>query len=113
MVAFWKDACDEGALAWDHTNNNRAFHAGEISTAMNGASIYIFAKRNPDKIKDAAGQPMWRGISHLSVPDGPPGGAAPHKGGLSPPIMKDSKPHKAARGVLQRPPAHEEVGPGV
>ena len=24
MQAFWKDACDEGGLAWDDTNNNRA-----------------------------------------------------------------------------------------
>ena len=31
MQAFWKDCCDEGGLAWDDTNNNRAFHAGEIS----------------------------------------------------------------------------------
>ena len=58
MVAFWKDACDEGALAWDDTNNNRAFHAGGISATNNGASIYIFAKRNPDKIKDERGEPM-------------------------------------------------------
>jgi multiple sugar transport system substrate-binding protein len=28
MQAFWKDACDEGGLAWDDTNNNRAFLAG-------------------------------------------------------------------------------------
>ena len=25
MTAFWKEACDEGGLAWDDTNNNRAF----------------------------------------------------------------------------------------
>ena len=31
MQAFWKECCDEGGLAWDDTNNNRAFHAGEIS----------------------------------------------------------------------------------
>src|SRR5262249_28071302 len=24
-VAFWKDCCDEGGLAWDDTNNNRDF----------------------------------------------------------------------------------------
>ncbi|HTI56422.1 MAG TPA: extracellular solute-binding protein [Verrucomicrobiae bacterium] len=54
MVAFWKDACDEGALAWDDTNNNRAFHAGEISATNNGASIYIFAKRNPDRTSAAS-----------------------------------------------------------
>src|SRR5262245_11459212 len=45
MTAFWKDACDEGGLAWDDTNNNRAFLAGEISATLNGASIYIAAKR--------------------------------------------------------------------
>ena len=39
MQAYWKDACDEGGLAWDDTNNNRAFHAGEISATLNGASI--------------------------------------------------------------------------
>ena len=50
MSAFWKDACDEGGLAWDDTNNNRAFLAGEISASLNGASIYIAAKRGQDKI---------------------------------------------------------------
>ena len=34
MVDFWKQACDESALAWDDTNNNRAFHAGEISATL-------------------------------------------------------------------------------
>src|SRR3989440_2102588 len=49
MQAYWKDACDEGALAWDDTNNNRAFLAGEISATLNGASIFIAAKRGADK----------------------------------------------------------------
>jgi multiple sugar transport system substrate-binding protein len=34
MQAFWKECCDEGGLAWDDTNNNRAFHAGEISATL-------------------------------------------------------------------------------
>src|SRR5215813_5154206 len=37
-VGFWKDACDEGGLAWDDTNNNRAFLSGTISATNNGAS---------------------------------------------------------------------------
>src|SRR5207302_1347700 len=45
MTAFWKDACDEGGLAWDDTNNNRAFLGGEICATLNGASIYIATKR--------------------------------------------------------------------
>src|SRR6266568_3135452 len=48
MTAFWKDACDEGGFAWDDTNNNRAFLAGEIAATLNGASIYIAAKRQQD-----------------------------------------------------------------
>ena len=59
MQAFWKECCDEGGLAWDDTNNNRAFHAGEICATLNGASIYIVAKRQKDKIKDDKGEPMW------------------------------------------------------
>ena len=101
MVGFWKDACDEGALAWDDTNNNRAFHAGEISGTLNGASIFIFAKRNPDKIKDDAGQPMWRDISHFSIPDGPLGRTAPYKVAFSHAVMKYSRNQQAAKEFLK------------
>jgi len=41
MTAFWKEAHDEGGLAWDDTNNNRAFLSQTISATLNGASIYI------------------------------------------------------------------------
>jgi len=73
MTAFWKDACDEGGLAWDDTNNNRAFLGGEISATLNGASIYIAAKRGQDKIKDERGEPMVRDIQHARLPAGPAG----------------------------------------
>jgi multiple sugar transport system substrate-binding protein len=101
MTAFWKDACDEGALAWDDTNNNRAFHAGEISATLNGASIYIFAKRNPEKIRDDKGEPMWRDISHFSIPDGPNGRTAPYKVAFSHAVMKYSPNQKAAKEFLK------------
>src|SRR6266852_4417789 len=45
MTAFWKDAHDEGGLAWDDTNNNRAFLSGTICATLNGASIYIESLR--------------------------------------------------------------------
>jgi len=38
-VPFWKEACDEGGLAWDDSSNNRAFLSGSISATNNGASI--------------------------------------------------------------------------
>jgi multiple sugar transport system substrate-binding protein len=40
MTSFWKDAHDEGGLAWDDTNNNRAFLSQTICATLNGASIY-------------------------------------------------------------------------
>jgi multiple sugar transport system substrate-binding protein len=73
MQAFWKDGCDQGGLAWDDTNNNRAFHANEICATLNGASIYILAKRQADKIKDENGKPLWEDIDHAPLPTGPAG----------------------------------------
>ena len=73
MQAFWKECCDEGGLAWDDTNNNRAFHAGELSATLNGASIYIVAKRQKEKIKDDKGEPLWQDIDHAPLPEGPAG----------------------------------------
>ena len=78
MQAFWKDACDEGGLAWDDTNNNRAFLAGEISATLNGASIYIAAKRGQEKIKDDKGEPLVRDIQHARLPAGPAGSWSYH-----------------------------------
>ena len=78
MTAFWKDGCDEGGLAWDDTNNNRAFLAGEICATLNGASIYIAAKRGQDKIKDEKGEPMVRDIQHARLPAGPAGSWSYH-----------------------------------
>src|SRR6266852_307821 len=45
MTAFWKDAHDESGLAWDDSNNNRAFLSGTICATLNGASIYIESLR--------------------------------------------------------------------
>src|SRR5262249_32271760 len=73
MQAFWKECCDEGGLAWDDTNNNRAFHAGEISATLNGASIYIVAKRQKEKIKDEKGEPLFQDIDHAPLPARPGG----------------------------------------
>ena len=101
MQAFWKDACDEGGLAWDDTNNNRAFHAGELSATLNGASIYIVAKRQAEKIKDEKGEPLWRDIEHAApLPAGPAGQAALYLP-FQHSIMKYSKNQKAAKDLLR------------
>jgi multiple sugar transport system substrate-binding protein len=100
MQAFWKDACDEGGLAWDDTNNNRAFLAGEISCTLNGASIYIAAKRGQEKIKDERGEPMVRDIDHGPIPAGPKGAVAYHVA-FSHAVMKYGKNQKLAKDFLK------------
>jgi multiple sugar transport system substrate-binding protein len=72
-VALWKDSCDEGALAWDDSGNNRAFLSGTISATNNGASIYIEAKKKPDTYQTADGKPLKDDIFHTPLPKGPAG----------------------------------------
>ena len=100
MNAFWKEACDEGGLAWDDTNNNRAFLGGEISRTLNGASIYIAAKRGQEKIKDDKGEPMVRDIQHARLPAGP-GGSASYHTAFAHGVMKYGKNQKLAKDFLK------------
>src|SRR2546428_442886 len=101
MQAFWKECCDEGGLAWDDTNNNRAFHAGEISATLNGASIYIVAKRQKDKIKDEKGEPLFQDIEHAALmPKGPAGQFALYLP-FQHSVMKYSKNQKLAKDFLK------------
>jgi len=100
MQAFWKDCCDEGGLAWDDTNNNRAFHAGEISATLNGASIYIVGKRQKEKIKDDKGEPMYTDIGHAPLPAGPSGAYLLFLN-QSDALMKYSKNQKLAKDFMR------------
>ncbi|HEU5188762.1 MAG TPA: extracellular solute-binding protein [Methylomirabilota bacterium] len=109
MQAFWKDACDEGGLAWDDTTNNRAFLAGEISATLNGASIYIAAKRGQDKIKDEKGEPMVRDIEHAPLPAGPSGVWGYHVA-FSHAVMKYGKNQKLAKDFLKWLHGKEQFG---
>ncbi|HEY2872230.1 MAG TPA: ABC transporter substrate-binding protein [Reyranella sp.] len=72
-VALWKETMDEGGLAWDDTNNNRAFLSGTICATNNGASIYIEAKKKPDVYQTEKGTPMFKDIQHAAIPKGPAG----------------------------------------
>jgi len=98
-VAFWKEACDEGGLAWDDANNNRAFLSGSISATLNGASIYIESLRNKEKYKTDKGELMHTDILHGAMPAGPAGQfhyhASFHHG-----VMSYSKNPKVAKDFL-------------
>jgi len=78
MTAFWKEAHDEGGLAWDDTNNNRAFLSQTICATLNGASIYIESLRNPDKYITEKGAQLKTDIQHSPLPKGPAGQFAMH-----------------------------------
>jgi multiple sugar transport system substrate-binding protein len=101
MQAFWKEACDEGGLAWDDTNNNRAFFAGDVSATLNGASIYIVAKRQKDKVKDDKGEELWKDIDHAGLLPAGPAGQFPLYLVHAHAVMKYSKNQKLAKDFLR------------
>jgi len=109
MTAFWKEACDEGGLAWDDTTNNRAFHAGEIAATLNGGSIYVLARRRLD-IKDEKGQPLWPDIGHFRYPDGLHGPTPTYHVTYASTIMKHSKNVEAAKELLKWVHSKEQFG---
>ena len=100
MTAAWKDAFDEGGLAWDDASNNRAFLAGTISSTLNGASIYIEAKRKPEQYKTDKGTPMRDDCLHAPLPAGPKGQFGFHTSQTH--VMPSySKSQKAAKDLLR------------
>ena len=99
-VALWKETMDEGGLAWDNTNNNRAFLAQTISATNNGASIYIEAKKKPETYLTEKGTPMWQDILHARIPGGP-GGQYNLPGPFTDMVMGYSKNQKAAKDFLR------------
>ena len=100
MVQFWKDACDEGGLAWDDSNNNRSFLSGDISATLNGASIYVAALNAPDKFKTDKGEPLHTDIQHSPLPAGPNGSHNYHTA-HNHMVMKYSKNQKGAIEFLR------------
>jgi multiple sugar transport system substrate-binding protein len=100
MTAFWKEAHDEGGLAWDDTNNNRAFLSGTISATLNGASIYLLAKSKPDTYLDDKGKPMFQDMAHSPLPKGPAGQFGYHLP-MSNMLMGYSKNQNAAKDFLR------------
>src|SRR3954453_14135292 len=99
MTAFWKDAHDEGGLAWDDSNNNRAFLSGTCSATLNGASIYIEALRKADTYKTEAGGQLKDDILHAALPKGP-GGQFSYHVPFSNLLMGYSKNQDAAKKFL-------------
>jgi len=100
MTAFWNEAHDEGGLAWDDTNNNRAFLSGTISATLNGASIYLLAKSKPETYLTEKGTPLWQDIQHAPLPKGAAGQFGYHLP-MSNMLMGYSKNQKAAKDFIR------------
>jgi len=99
-VPLWKETMDEGGLAWDDTNNNRAFLSGSISATNNGASIYIEAKKKPDSYLTETGRPMKDDILHAGIPAGP-GGQFNLPGPFTDMLMSYSQNQKPAKDFMR------------
>jgi len=91
-IQAWKDAYDETGTSWDDSNNNRAFLSEQISSTINGASIYWVAqKKHPDIAKD---------MNHMLFPRGP-SGRFYALGSRTFAILKSSKNIPAAKEFLK------------
>ncbi len=99
-VGAWKPAFDEGGLAWDDSSNNRAFLSGTIASTLNGASIYIEAKRKAESYQTDKGTPLKDDIFHATLPKGPAGQFSYHVP-FSNMLMGYSKNQKAAKDFLR------------
>jgi len=99
-VGMWKDAIDEGGLAWDDSSNNRAYLAGTICATNNGASIYLEAKKKPDSYLTEKGAPLWQDTLHAPLPKGP-GGQFALPFPATHVLMKYSPNQKAAKDFLR------------
>ena len=95
FVQGWKDAFDETGLAWDDGTNNRAYLSDQISTTINGSSIYIAAQDPED------GNPaIAEDTNHAGFPAGP-AGRFNTLGSWSYGIMNYSENQEAARAFLE------------
>jgi multiple sugar transport system substrate-binding protein len=95
-VAFWGEAYDSGALAWDDAGNNRAYLASTISSTHNGASIYLTARAKPESYVTETGKPIKDDTFHARLPSGPAGQFSFH-GPFSNIIPRYSQNQKAAK----------------
>jgi len=100
MVDFWKEAHDEGGLAWDDSGNNRAFLSGTICATNNGASIYIESLKKPESYLTEKGTPLKNDILHAPLPAGSAGQFSYH-GTFENALMKYSKNQKAAKEFIR------------
>src|SRR5207237_4825595 len=65
---LWDDGLDKRAASWDDSGNNTAFLAEELSSTLNGASIYFVAAGLDGKTPP---KPWADQLDHYLLPKGP------------------------------------------
>ncbi len=74
---LWKECFDEGGLAWDDSNNNRAFLSAEISLTGNAPSIYVAARKQvPRRLQGHQPRPLSARAGRALLLAAAPGTAA-------------------------------------
>jgi multiple sugar transport system substrate-binding protein len=71
--ALWDDGLDHRAASWDDSGNNTAFLADELSSTLNGASIFFVGAGLDGK---NAPKPWADQMDHYLLPKGPAGQVA-------------------------------------
>src|SRR5436309_14200353 len=71
--ALWDDGLDHRAASWDDSGNNTAFLADELSSTLNGASIYFVGAGLDGKTPP---KPWAETMDHFLLPKGPAGQVA-------------------------------------
>jgi multiple sugar transport system substrate-binding protein len=98
-VELFKTALDESGIAWDDSNNNRAYLDEQISCTLNGSSIYFVAGRDAAK-GDAKAKRVFENTDHFSMLAGPKGSFIV-AGGYFTGIMSYTKNAAAAKDLLR------------
>jgi multiple sugar transport system substrate-binding protein len=92
FIQAWKDGYDVTGTSWDDSNNNRAYLSGQISSTLNGSSIYFAAKKDKPEIAEDT--------NHMLIPKGVAGHfyrlGTRHMG-----IFKKSKNIEAAKDFMK------------
>ena len=99
-VGLWKDACDEGGLAWDDSATTAPFLPARSAPPITAPRSISKLKRKPNSYRTADGKPLKEDIFHTALPKGPAGQFSWHVP-FADMVMAYGKNQKAAKDFLR------------
>ena len=97
---LWKDACDEGGLAWDDSGNNRAFLVRHDQRHQQRRLDLSRGQEEARHLQTENGKPLKDDIFHTPLPKGPAGQFSWHVP-FADMVMGYGKNQKAAKDFLR------------